>query len=146
MHILAIDPGYTTGFCGVEVEDGFEVLLSEETSYATTFKAFHDLLHGMYVLPDKGIPLVPEIVICENFRLMPHKALTQIGKVFPSARLIGALEYIMWSQGLEGPVLLEPSVKARVKILPEHSQIVSGSEHKKDAYQLARYYYVTKLR
>ena len=146
MYILSVDPGYTTGICIAKCDaDEFEVIEAEEVKWALYHKAFHSLLSGMH--SPQGVPLTFDFVIVENFRLRFDKALTQVGQTFPSVKVISAVETFLWLYN-RAPSLVfqEPSQHGKVKILDKHKEFVSGSEHKKDAYRHARYFWVTQVR
>lgn len=127
MNILAIDPGYTTGICSAKCHDDFEVIQVGEFPWAKRHEALRTLLTGTYA--PHGIPLTFDVVIIESFRLMPHKAQSQIGKTFPSSQLIGIVDYLCWKTSTS-LVIQEPGQRTRVKVLDQHKDLVKGSAHK----------------
>lgn len=146
MYILSIDPGWTTGICIAKVDaDEFEVIEAGEVKWALYHKALHTLLSGMH--SPQGVPLTFDFVIVEQFRLRYNKAMSQVGQTFPSIHVIGAVETFLWLHNrADALVFQEPSQHGRVKILDKHKDFVIGSEHKKDAYRHARYFWITQIR
>jgi hypothetical protein len=142
MKILSIDPGYTSGICLADVSDNFKVIQVGEFKWSDRHDWLERLITGKYT--HQGIPHTFDVVIIENFRLRPDKARTQIGKVFPSSQLIGIVDYLCYHNHIE-LVVQEPGVRTRVKILDEHADLIVGP-HQHDAYQHARYFYVTEIR
>lgn len=145
MYILSIDPGYTTGICIASTTDEFKVIEVGDVRWDKYHKALHTLLSGKYVHQD--VPLTFDFVIVEQFRLRHSKAMSQVGQTFPSVKVISAVETFLWLYNRANALVFqEPSQQARVKILDKHKDLVKGSEHKKDAYRHARYFYVTEIR
>lgn len=146
MYILSVDPGYTTGICIAKCDaDEFEVIEAGEVKWALYHRVLHTLLAGTYA--PQGVPLTFDFVIVEQFRLRFDKAMTQVGQTFPSVKVISTVETFLWLYN-RAPSLVfqEPSQHDRVKILEEHNDLVKGSEHKKDAYRHARYFWITQIR
>lgn len=166
MYILAIDPGRTTGVCILQTNDskcGFEVVTALEMPWESRFELLKTLIDGTFL--DQEKPQPPEAVVVESFALRSNRAIEQTGSDFPSSQIIGIVEAFLWMEtfkaeprksfdfpresGLQGFNRLhfqQPSVFSRVAIEPEHVVWVEGSEHKKDAYRHARYYYIMNVR
>ena len=146
MNVISIDPGHTTGVCIAQTTpDSFEVVKTLEIPWAHRFGGLQTLLGGTYTI--QGVPLTPEAVVIENFRLRPDKAHSQIGQTFPSSQIIGIVQAFLYAAGyLEILEVQEPGQRTRVKILDNHKEMVSGSQHLKDAYQHARYYWIKHVR
>jgi hypothetical protein len=142
MNILSIDPGYTSGVCMASTHDDFEVIQVGEFDWDERFSVLETLLTGKHA--PNGMPLIFDVVITENFRLRHDKAKTQVGQTFPSSQIIGIVGYLCYKQDIP-LVIQEPGTRVRVKVLDEHKYMVVGP-HITDAYQHARYYYVTKCR
>lgn len=137
MRIIAIDPGGTTGYVEVEASsDNFTLTKVTEISWSRRFSLKEHLLLGP----------PPKAVVVESFRLYASKAEDQINSEFPSVRIIGALEAFLFDLGWIDRLVFQPaSIRSRVKILDEHRE-VRKSPHTHDAYQHARYYFVTKVK
>lgn len=145
MKILAFDPGRTTGACLIRTNDrGFEVVRAVEIPWENRFRETMALVSSMYQFPtDKPQPQIA--IVIENFRLRRGRAVEQSGSDFPSSQVLGAIGAWAYMWDLTDKIALqEPSVIGRVQILPEHEVHVKGSEHKKDAYKHARYYFITR--
>jgi hypothetical protein len=145
MRIVAFDPGETTGYCDAEVSDdgSFRVITSCTIAWSARFRVTRELLQGMHLT----VPLLPDAIIVESFRLYYHKKDDQVGNDFPSSQFRGIIETFAWELGLLDKVVLQPaSVMSRVAILAEHVPQVIRSEHARDAYRHLRYYVVTKVK
>jgi hypothetical protein len=134
MFIVAIDPGEATGVAIVSVDlhdhDVDSVLQTYEIAWDDRFSLI-PLITDM-----RKAPLLPNKIVVESFRLYPSEFQHQIGKEFPSVRVIGIIESACYlADMLDRIVLLPAHVKKNVKIRHD----LPKSEHIKDAYQLARY-------
>lgn len=147
MLILAIDPGLTTGACMIATTaDGFRVVSVEEIPWNQRFSRLTALVQNMQEPSIIGLPSQSVAFVIESFRLRQGRAFEQSGSDFPSCQVIGIFEYLLWSRSvLHLLKKQEPGAMSRVQVLPEHEQHVLGSEHRKDAYKHARYFYVTNL-
>lgn len=159
MKILAIDPGETTGVCilqTTELRDDFEVAYVSEMSWDDRFRISKALIMGTWpqrMTPDPGWVAAarpPEVVVIEQFRLRQGKAYAQAGSTFPSIQVQAIIETFVYAYLHKQPdkfiAYQEPICMARVQILPDHHHLIAGSEHMKDAYKHARYYFETKVR
>lgn len=172
MIILAIDPGRTTGICAIRTVDGvkgFEVVTALEILWENRLELLSALIDGTYFNPK--VPQPPEAVVIENFRLRQGRALEQSGSDFPSSQLIGMVQAFLWMDkhivadapenikayvadnpqnfrpyGLDRLHFQEPANMANVKIMPEDLGLLTGSNHKQDAYKHARFYYLAHVR
>ena len=151
MKLIAFDPGRTTGVCIAEVDkNNFRVTSCFEMSWEARFEITETLISGMYF--NARIPRVPDIVIAESFRLRQGRALEQAGSDFPSSQVIAIIQTYLFMYGEDekhGPdslILQEPSIQARVQILTKDLPLVTGSEHKKDAYKHARFYWAAHIK
>ena len=143
MYILAIDPGLTTGACILDATPtGFKVVTAVEIPWAQRFSMLAAFVLDMSSL----LPSTPVAFVVESFRLRQGRAFQLSGSDFPSSQVIGAFECLLHMYNMSHLLTMqEPGVMSRVQILPEHFYDVEGSEHKKDAYKHARYYFVTKV-
>jgi len=56
--------------------------------------------------------VVPDVVVCESFRLFAHKAMQQSGSSMDTPQLIGYLRMVLYERGV--PIVFQgPSCKAR---------------------------------
>lgn len=93
--IVALDPGATTGIA----------IFHNHTLIKTDERTDHDTLE----LIDTLAPALRHLII-EDWRLQPDKARTMIGSPMPTARTIGALQWIAHTHQL--PVhLQQPALK-----------------------------------
>lgn len=141
-RIIAFDPGKTTGFCLVDFHDNGvgNVAKIREIAWDNRFSIL-PLLGSLSL--DGPLPI--DAIVVESFHLYNHEFKHQVGSEFPSVRIIGIIEAACWQYNLLDRLhLVQPHVKKYVKIVnPEVA--ACGSEHMKDAYQLARYWYITKV-
>lgn len=147
-HVIAFDPGRTTGFCEIRVHEtllGFEIVQTREIAWEDRFSI--GSLLGDIVSKINPDSYELEAVVVEAFRLFPHKKDSQVGSDFPSSQVIGIIEAYCHDKGIYEKLVYQPSGNIqRVQVLPEHANFTMGSEHKKDAYRHARYFYLTTLR
>lgn len=144
MIILGVDPGQTTGVCMIRTTDeninNFDVLLAEQVLWNNRHADFWALLVTM----NERIVPVPDIVVIENFRLRPGRAMEQVGSTFPSVNVIGLIEAFQYVAPISFELAYqEPAIIGRVQILPEHQELFVGKQHAADAYRHARYYSIT---
>jgi len=144
MRILAFDPGVTTGACLIATEDDswqFQVVNVLEIPWESRFATIKALIDGTYSIA--GLQ-PPDAIVAEAFRLRQSRAYQQAGSDFPSSQVVGIIQAYIYDRygSLDRYHTQEPVSMARVKILPEHKDLVAGSEHKKDAYKHARYFHV----
>ena len=146
MNILAFDPGRTTGVCIARAtENNFAVMQVSEIPWSGRFALIKAFIHGISPTTNSALPS-PDVIVIESFRLRQNRALQLSGSNFPSSQVTGIIQAFAWQLDLlDHIVFQEPPVMNRVQILPDDLDIVKGSEHKKDAYKHARYYYVTKV-
>jgi hypothetical protein len=143
MIILALDPGATTGYCLVDDSTGFGVVSVGEIPWDSRLGLLTALIGGTSA--HNGL-LQPQAVVVEAFRLRPGRAMEQVGSIFPSVRIIGIIEALLYQRPDRSKVPLvfqEPGIMARVEVLPEHADLFVGMPHAKDAYKHARYYTLT---
>lgn len=163
MIILALDPGRTTGACAIETLDsGFRVITALEIPWENRLPILEALLDGTYY---SQVPQLPEAVVVETFRLRQGRALEQTGSDFPSSQVIGSIQAFLHldklprppgqgflypnenrAYGLDRLHFQEPVCMSRVEILPGDFSFVSGSEHRKDAYKHARFFYLSQIK
>jgi len=140
-RILAVDPGLTTGACVIDAwVDDFRVVACLEIPWAHAPRLLTALYDGTFISQDE--PQLPDVVVCETFRLRQARALQQVGSEFEAVQVIGMLRMLLYPQLL---VPQEPSMMSRVQILPRDEEWTQGSEHRGDAYKHARYYFVTQV-
>lgn len=84
-RILAFDPGskYT----------GWALLTDKPEPYV-------GVLRGWQNLEDLFDKALPSIVVCEDYRLFPNKAVAQFGSQFIAIRMIGVIEFLCWKRGI----------------------------------------------
>lgn len=135
--VLGVDPGLTTGWCVVQVEDdlpaGFIVLSSGIVKWNERLRLLPSLidLHR------------PDYTVVERFTLYEHKAQDQVGSDFPSSQVIGAVDLWLNYRQLSPPILQGAGLIAGrppVKVLEEHEPLLHKSEHGRDAYKHCRYF------
>jgi hypothetical protein len=167
MLILGIDPGLTTGACALNVsKSGFIVVTALEIPWDARFESLKALIDGTFFNTKQPQP--PVAVVIETFRLRQARALQQTGSDFPSSQVTGIVQAFLWLDkldpfvskldylldpeitprpyGLERLHFQEPIMMKQVAIADADKHWVEGSEHKKDAYRHARYYYLTQVR
>jgi len=146
-RIVSFDPGETTGVCVLETTDcntDFVVKEVCEIPWDERFRLIEAFVTG--TLPYQGSPHSPEFVTVERFRLRAHQAMSQTGSEFPSSQILGIIETFIYIN--PGPEIIyqEPIQMSRVQIRPDDHYLLVGSEHMKDAYRHARFFFITKLR
>lgn len=145
MKIAAFDPGRTTGYCVVDFHDNDvgKILDMQEITWDERFRILPILANKSYGQRPGG-PFALDVIVVESFHLYNHEFKHQVGSEFPSVRVIGIIEAGCWNYDLLHLLhFIPPSSKKYVKVLNE-DVAKCGSEHIKDAYQLARYWYATK--
>ncbi len=136
--IVSFDPGETTGFVAGEWFGGKEFELVD-----VTLIPWNDRFHQVQVLLKLH---VPDYIVVEAFRLYPHRAMSQIGKTFPSSQMIGIIQSFAYLQGYLDRVIIQPaSNRSSVKIPEEHLSMVGSSSHIRDAYRHLRYFVIVNL-
>lgn len=132
--LLSLDPGTTTGYAVVEAtESSLEVIKAGTILWNDRFYDLQELVNEWPY----------DHIIVETFRLFPHKAMSQIGSHFPSAQVIGIIEFLLWHRGyLDRLVYQNPSIKARTQVMDDS---IPNITHVQDAYRHARYFAITKL-
>lgn len=133
MRILAVDPGKTCGAVYTTIYNGelhIPATRWESVSWNNWARWFYLVDHWE-----------PDVVICEDFKLFPHKRQQQTGSKFPTVKVIGALEMLCWSTGVEF-VLQEPHLKEvySTKRLKSFDLYIPGSKHRNDAMRHLLWY------
>lgn len=123
-RILGFDPGESyTGWC---------LLVDGEPYSAGVLPDWKKLA---YLLQHAK----PNAVVCENYRLYPHKARAQFGSEMKAIRMIGVIEYLCWQLDIE--FVLQNASRIRndplVKDLKFHK-----SRHANDAMRHAKAYWL----
>lgn len=137
--IISWDPGGTTGLAIIQYTGGtsFDVLRIAEVSWGSRFETTKAVLLAYSAIRHNLT------IVVETFRLREDKKEDLVGSDFPSCQVIGIIQAWCYDFGiLDNIVYQEPGIKSRTGILERHYDLVKGSEHKKDAYQHARYYIV----
>lgn len=133
MRILGVDPGGTTGMCFVDwVGHGkeFTVIKSWEVPWMSRWDIYGAVEQLNF-----------DVIVVESFRLYRHMAQEQVGSDFPSAQVIGAIEYVLFDKHTRAKLVYQPAANAKdVQVLPIHRDILGSSEHRKDAYKHIRYW------
>lgn len=123
MRILGFDPGEThTGWC--LLIDGVPTKWGELGSW-----------RQLELLICKANP---HVVVAEDYRLYPSKAIAQSGSQLYAARTLGVIEYICMEHGIR----FTEQMAARIRKDPLVKNVrVSGNKHENDAYKHALAYY-----
>lgn len=98
MKYLALDPGGTTGWASFQ-SDGGLITFGQIKGTEQLYEYLEDL--------DPS----PEVIICEDFSLMPWKAKDLAFNTLETVRVIGAIQHYAWLRGIR-IVLQPPSIKA----------------------------------
>ena len=167
MKIVAVDPGKVTGICILitnKDNTNFVVNWVGEMRWDERFQVARALVAGTW--PQRAVDPVagpPDVIVIERFRLRQGKAYVQAGSDFPSIQVQAIIETFVWdwnrkrtlppkllldgeSDGLTKVVFQEPNIMSRTQMRDEDNYLLQGSEHIKDAYKHARYYFITKVR
>jgi hypothetical protein len=130
--IISFDPGMTTGYAiGRKTEMRvFELVGAGQFGWLDRFQTCQDLLTNH----------IPTLVVAEDFQLFEHAKNSQVGSRFPSARLIGTLDFLCWQLGIAF-VLQPPSVRKMVEDIKH--DVDKGQPHALDAYRHLRYWMLT---
>lgn len=130
MIISGFDPGLTTGYCVFESESG------KATPLAYNQFKFDDIIA---VLDDLQ---PPDIVVIEDFQLLPHKAKAQIGSKFETIQVIGMLK--IWAHKYNAKVELQsPTIKNIAQMWTQVKPVgAHANSHWVDAYNHAMYYMI----
>lgn len=123
MKILAIDPGNTTGFC-----------LFTNPKRFTSFYVEEDLIK----IHDEIKERKPDIVVFERFALYPAFAKHLVWSEMYPSQVIGVIKYTC--EKLDIPYVVQSASDKDYVKYPEGHQF--RSEHEKDAYGHAWYYYM----
>lgn len=144
LHILAIDPGETTGIVAASIP-----LMSGRASSINILHTYHLPYDNRFQLHELVGKFMPDVLLVETFLLYKHKRDSQVGSDFKTVRVIGILElshfihngllprHISWVEQLA-------SVMERVEVLPEHVATLRGKRHATSAYKHIRYFVTTK--
>lgn len=142
-EIIAIDPGKTTGFAHLKVDDSdqpFTPVMLREIEWDEHWAFFLSLQRTLNISNPDHL-----VVVVENFRLYAYEAAHQINSDFPSSQIIGVCKYITITQGIE-LVLQMASVKRQFpsgelrKWFPPNTMLPT-SLHIRDAISHAMYLY-----
>lgn len=131
-YIVAIDPGQTTGVSQMKYtgERNFELVYCQEIPWDRRFK-LRELVKGM------------SHVVIERFALYESHAKAMVNNEFPSVRIIGIVDAYCNEFDLLDRVTFQGAQSMQsVLVLPEHTAMTKGSEHRKDSYRHGRYYIV----
>jgi len=125
-HILAFDPGETTGWALYCTDSGTGETCKVSGEFPT-WRLLHALIESYN----------PDVVVYEEFRLYPAMAKAKSFSTFPEVEVIGVLKYLCQQRGLT-PVAQKASYKDQVEI-PRRVDGVKGP-HARDALRHAVYY------
>jgi hypothetical protein len=140
-YIVGIDPGETTGYISTRLHNNgnLEVVEAKEFVWSKRFELMPQLGSMIEALRADD-PSALEIVM-ESFFLYPHKARHQIGNYFPSVRVIGVVEAVLWQHNVLSQLTMQPAANmSRVKILHP----LPASPHIRAAYKHVRYFVTIK--
>ena len=104
--VLGVDPGKTTGWAVIDIENGVPLKTEQTTGNEATSDFLYQLLHEF---PPTAYEFVT--VIMEDYRIFGHKAKQHIGSNVPAAQVIGIVEHQARQWGV-------PIVKQPANILP----------------------------
>lgn len=138
MRLIGVDPGQTTGYVKLLHDHDGELRVLEAKEIVWTARMELIPLIAASVLED---PQVPTTVVVESFRLFPHEFHHQVGSTFPSVHIIGIIDAACWLANPSPEIIYQPAVN-KSRVLIYHP--LPGSEHVRDAYRHARYYYEAK--
>ena len=128
--VLAVDPGDTTGYC---VFDNCQ--LTEAGQLGTK---------GALVEPIRDLieRVQPSVVVAEEYRIYPDKALEHTHSVVPTIKLIGALEYVCRQRGI--PIYFQAAATAKGFGTDDKLEMWGfwqrGQQHARDAIRHAIHY------
>lgn len=137
-RLIGIDPGRTTGFVEARLHDNgdFEVVRAIEIVWDRRFDLWPLIVH-----PETDH--LPTTAVMESFFLYPHEFHHQVGKDFPSVRVIGIVDLCCHLASPQIPIVFQTAAQVKnVKLLHD----LPASEHIRDAYRHIRYYVVTRPR
>lgn len=130
MIIVAFDPGETTGVCIFEQGDG----------NATPIKYNQIKFSGLLDYLEDGP--APDLIVIEDFQLLPHKAMAQIGSKFETIQAIGMCKSYAHRHRAK---VVEQSPRIK-KIAEKWTGVNPPSNHKEghwiDAYNHGMYYMI----
>ena len=129
MKVAALDPGKHCGFAFMELGDKLHQcgLVMDDYHYVSELLDMIDRFN-------------PNVLVIEDFRLSPHKAMQQSWDKMETPRIIGILDYWAWQRGL--PVIFQqPSTKqafpdARLKKMG----LYQSNIHTRDAIRHGLYF------
>lgn len=132
MIVIGFDPGETTGVCVLQQQDGD----AKPVQYANV--KFLDLMPWLDQWP------TPELIIVEDFQLLPHKAQKLAGSRFETIQAIGIIKAYAHRAG--APVHMQsPQIKS---IAENWTQVPAPKNHAEghwvDGFNHAMYYLISQ--
>jgi len=123
-----------------------------EVAWKDRFAEMRGLVAGTW--PRRAVDPVagpPDVIVIESFRLRQGKAYVQAGSDFPSIQVQATFQTFVWdwNHTANKPIEIvfqEPYIMSRTQIRAEDDHLLQGSEHMKDSYRHARFYFITKIR
>lgn len=138
-RIIGIDPGRTSGYVDLVIEDDGTILVAKAQEVLWDerfrFKEFLDYYAGV-MLP---FNMLPDAIVIEAFTLRAAEAHHQVGSDFPSVRIIGLVEAYAYELDILDRIVFQP---ATLKEFVKKKHELPASEHVLDAYKHARYFIV----
>lgn len=130
MIVIGFDPGETTGVC----------IFEQEGNDARPIK--YDNIKFLELLPWLEDAPKPDVVVIEDFQMLPHKAQALIGSRFETIQAIGMIKSYRHKHRAE-QIMQSPIIK---KIAEKWTQTPPPKNHKEghwvDAYNHAMYYMI----
>jgi len=136
--IVSVDPGEAHVGMAVGVGLGFtsehdELAMSFETTPAIALRALHTAITCGWI----------DVLVIEDFRLQPDKAMAQTGSDMPTSQMIGALKWMLIHNAIQTDrmnlpklIMQPPSLKKTTASVLKHYGIraaTRGSDHARDA-------------
>jgi len=124
MIILALDPGETTGYVIVQAAkaNGTEPDIDiEDTGVLSLWRGVDHLIEEHE----------PQLIIAEQYRLLPSKAKSQSYSIIVSSRVLGVIQYLAEERKI--PLILQSPPVARFHRLPKEIFRRTRGEHIRDA-------------
>ena len=136
-HVLAFDPGETTGIVAAELTGPrtYKYIEAWQVKWSERFSIKY-LINALTSFPGS-------VIVCEDFHLYATQAQNQINSYFPSVKVIGIIE--TWANEYGISVFLQPaSARVSTNIPDIDKSKLSSQKHARDAYQHMRYWVLTK--
>lgn len=138
MRVLALDPGERVGWARADVNDAGQ--WSELRHGITELRPMALSVRESLAGPTPNSPGY-DLVICEEWRLYPHKAQEMIGSSFPSVQFIGMVQLCCWTSGVklkkQGAGVMTTGDKWMRRLNPELHEMVNAPRAHDDAHDMS---------